>query len=159
MHCNVQPSGGHVGKVDLAQSRSMGSKRLRNWRNPVDSPSQLLVPKVLNFSDNKAKVKKATNKHDRKAKARFIKEVKVFEPLQKLPGVRRSMAADEVLTLSTSDHLVNVIDNSGRERGTSVELGDRAFVYGPDLLNGEKCGRDAVDLCTIPKRNKNEIIP
>ncbi|XP_020694963.1 uncharacterized protein LOC110108602 [Dendrobium catenatum] len=55
------------------------------------------------------------------------------------------MAADEVLTLSTSDHLVNVIENSGRERDTSVELGDRAFVYGPDLLNGEKGARKEMD--------------
>ncbi|PKU70238.1 hypothetical protein MA16_Dca011084 [Dendrobium catenatum] len=103
--------GRHDGQIPLG-SVSLPVLKKKYHREPKASPAQLLAPKALKFSDDKAGVLKGKNKKVRSSIECHTKEVTLIGPLQKLPGIRRSKKLKDELVLSSVEQFVNVIDKS-----------------------------------------------
>lgn len=58
---NRKSDGGVNDTVDSEPARDRGRRRLHSYKDLVVSPTQMLAPKVLHFSDNKSKVTKDRN--------------------------------------------------------------------------------------------------
>ncbi|PKU84709.1 hypothetical protein MA16_Dca027323 [Dendrobium catenatum] len=70
----------------------------------------LSLKRVLKFSGKKSCVLKEKNKRNRDFNEQRMKVMGNFSPLQKMPGIRRSLK--EGLASSSNEQCVNVIDNS-----------------------------------------------
>lgn len=124
----MQDGNAHDLGMMSAGVKQVGSSLRRNWKDPskVKSPSQLLVPKVLKFSDcnpGNSRVGKTKRKQDRNSKTMLAKELSYFSSLKKLPRSRRNRVLDASLVGSSMENLFTVFDKSEVKKGIDVNLG------------------------------------
>lgn len=144
------PKGKLFGETDdtkiVERSRAGGRRGLRSRMASVASPAQNLAPKVLRFSDCKSKVTKASSEPKRKAQARFKKEVKCFEPLRKVPGVRRDITKGGEPNLEGAANLVNILDRSNSKLTAGGTRGSVSLDHGFQANSSAMCGGGASPL-------------
>ncbi|PKU84414.1 hypothetical protein MA16_Dca002927 [Dendrobium catenatum] len=139
------------GQPLIVGSVSLPVVKKKNWREPKDSPAQLLAPRALKFSDAKAGVIKGKNKKDRDSKECHTKEMTLIVLLQKLPGRRRSKNLKNEVASSCIEQFVNVVDKSIDSKLKEVDLADQGQDVFSEVLKFSENSAEVVN----PKRKQN----